>query len=118
MLLHTSIETVVEGWRSLARCTRIRGGDDRGHAEDNCRDGRRSEEVNVKPSTTSRASAPYDYDVSFAREARTIALHHGEKILVEIPRALRRFSQFMLVMAITIPAFLAGLLVVLWHFAR
>jgi hypothetical protein len=56
--------------------------------------------------------------VSFAREARTIALHHGEKILVEIPRALRRFSQFMLVMAITIPAFLAGLLVVLWHFAR
>jgi hypothetical protein len=72
----------------------------------------------VKPSTTTQVSAPYDRDISFAYQARTLALHHGEKILVEVPRTLRRFGQFMLVMAITIPAFLAGLLVVLWHFAK
>jgi len=77
----------------------------------------KSEEVKVKPSTT-RVSTPYDYDTSFVHQARVIALHHGDRILVEIPRTLRRFSQFMLVMAITIPAFLAGLLVVLWHFAN
>jgi hypothetical protein len=54
----------------------------------------------------------------FAQQARTLALHHGEQILREIPTTLRRVGQFMLVMAITIPLFLAGLLFVLWHFAR
>jgi hypothetical protein len=79
---------------------------------------RRSQEVQVKPTTTTHVSAPYDHNVTFTHQARTIALHHGEKILIEIPRALRRFGQFMLVMMITIPAFLAGLLIVMWHLAR
>jgi hypothetical protein len=58
------------------------------------------------------------YEGTFAHQARTLALHHGERILGEIPTTLRRVGLFMLVMSITIPAFLAGLLVVLWHFAR
>jgi hypothetical protein len=56
--------------------------------------------------------------VTFTHHARTLALHHGEKILSEIPTTLRRVGLFMLVMTISIPVFLAGLLVVLWHFAR
>jgi hypothetical protein len=56
--------------------------------------------------------------VTFTDQARTLALHHGERILGEIPTTLRRLGLFMLVMAITIPAFLAGLLVVLWHIAK
>jgi hypothetical protein len=55
---------------------------------------------------------------TFVHEARTLALHHGNRILGEIPTTLRRVGLFVLVMTITIPAFLAGLLVVLWHFAR
>jgi hypothetical protein len=62
---------------------------------------------------------PTHYDqITFAHQARTLALHHGERILGEIPATLRRVSQFVLVMTIAIPVFLAGLLVVLWHFAR
>jgi hypothetical protein len=61
--------------------------------------------------------APSD-GVTFTHQARTLALHHGERILGEIPTTLRRVGLFMLVMTITIPAFLAGLLVVLWHFAK
>jgi hypothetical protein len=62
---------------------------------------------------------PAHYEsTTFAHQARTIALFHGERILGEIPTTLRRVGLFMLVMSITIPAFLAGLLVVLWHFAR
>ena len=72
----------------------------------------------MKRSTTTHVSVPYDRNTSFANQARTVALHHGEQILVEIPRTLRRFGQFMLVLSITIPAFLAGLLVVMWHLAK
>jgi hypothetical protein len=56
-----------------------------------------------------------DPSVSFTHHARTIALHHGEKILAEIPHTLRRTAMLMLVLSISIPAFLAGLLLVLWH---
>jgi hypothetical protein len=62
--------------------------------------------------------APHYEGTTFAHQARTLALHHGERILSEIPTTLRRVRHFILVMSITIPAFLAGLLVVLWHFAR
>jgi hypothetical protein len=79
---------------------------------------RSSEEVHVKRSTNTHISTPYDPNVSLAHHARTLALHHGEKILIEIPRTLRRFGQFMLVLSITIPAFLVGLLFVLWHLAK
>jgi hypothetical protein len=61
---------------------------------------------------------PYDRPVTFSQLARTVALLHGEKILSEIPRTLRRVGQLMLVLAITIPVFFAGLLVVLWHLAK
>jgi hypothetical protein len=69
-------------------------------------------------SDTHSLTAPQYEGVTFAHQARTLALHHGEKILSEIPTTLRRVGLFMVVLSITIPAFLAGLLVVLWHFAR
>jgi hypothetical protein len=43
---------------------------------------------------------------------------HGERILFEVPRMIRRIGLFFLVMTISIPVFFAGLLVVLWHLAR
>jgi hypothetical protein len=52
---------------------------------------------------------------TFAHHARTMVLDHGEKILSEIPKTMRRVALLMLVLAISIPAFLAGLLVVLWR---
>ena len=61
---------------------------------------------------------PYDRPVTFSQQARAVALEHGEKILSEIPRTLRRIGQLILVLAITIPVFFAGLLVVLWHLAK
>ena len=71
------------------------------------------------PSIENRPIAtPHIDNVTFARHARAIVLHHGERILNEVPTTIRRVRHFMLVMTITLPAFLAGLLVVLWHFAR
>jgi hypothetical protein len=57
-------------------------------------------------------------NTTFADHARTVVAHHGERILAEVPTTLRRIGQLFLVLAITIPAFCAGLLFVLWHFAR
>jgi hypothetical protein len=55
---------------------------------------------------------------AFAQHARTVVAHHGERILAEIPTTLRRIGTLFLVLTISIPVFLAGLLVVLWHLAR
>jgi hypothetical protein len=55
---------------------------------------------------------------TFTNHARTIVAHHGERILAEVPTALRRIGQLFLVLAVTIPVFCAGLLFVLWHLAR
>jgi hypothetical protein len=52
---------------------------------------------------------------AFAHHMRVVVAHHGERILAEVPRTLRRVSLFLLVLTISIPAFLAALLVVLWH---
>jgi hypothetical protein len=66
-----------------------------------------------------RPVTPARYEsTTFAHQARILALHHGERILDEIPTTLRRVGRFVLVMTITIPVFLAGLLLVLWHLAR
>ena len=72
----------------------------------------------MKRLTTSQFSVPHEQPMTLAQQARTVAFQHGEKILAEVPTTLRRVGQFMLVLSITIPAFLAGLLVVLWHFAK
>ena len=55
---------------------------------------------------------------AFAQHARTVVAHHGERILAEIPTTMRRIGLLFLVLSISIPVFLAGLLVVLWHLAR
>ena len=54
-------------------------------------------------------------NATVAQQARTIVAYHGERILAEIPTTLRRLSLLLLVLAITVPIFLAGLLVVLWQ---
>jgi hypothetical protein len=56
-----------------------------------------------------------DHIPTMARPARTIALYHGEKILAEIPDTLRRVGLLMLVLSISIPVFLVGLLIILWR---
>jgi hypothetical protein len=52
---------------------------------------------------------------TFTHHARTMVLNHGEKILSEIPKTLRRVALLMLVLSISIPAFLGALLIVLWR---
>jgi len=44
--------------------------------------------------------------------------HHGERVLAEIPKTLRRVATLVLVVSISIPVFFAGLVIVLWHLAR
>jgi len=53
-----------------------------------------------------------------SQHALTVIVQHGENILSEIPRMLRRVTTLFLVLAISIPVFFAGLLFVLWHLAR
>jgi hypothetical protein len=72
----------------------------------------------MRRSATRPLPVQHHESAPFAHQARTLVLHHGERILGEIPTTLRRVRHFIVVMSITIPAFLAGLLVVLWHFAR
>lgn len=62
--------------------------------------------------------APHNQAPTLSGHARAIVLTHGERILAEVPKTLRRFGLLMLVLAISIPAFFAGLLVVLWHLAK
>jgi len=49
---------------------------------------------------------------------RPAAVEAGEGALREIPSTVRRLRTLLLVLTITVPAFLAGALVVLWHFAH
>ncbi|MDP9333222.1 MAG: hypothetical protein M3Q30_07950 [Actinomycetota bacterium] len=56
--------------------------------------------------------------VTLAQHARTVVAYHGEKILAEIPRALRRLGTLLLVLSVSVPVFFVGLLVVLWHLAH
>lgn len=69
---------------------------------------------NTKPQLVSALTEPMT-SADFAQHARTVVAHHGERILAEIPTTLRRIGLLFLVVAITIPAFLAALMVVLWH---
>ncbi len=68
---------------------------------------------NTKSRLVSALTEPMT-STAFAQHARTVA-HHGERILAEIPTTLRRIGLLFLVVAISIPAFLAALIVALWH---
>jgi hypothetical protein len=52
------------------------------------------------------------------QQLRALLALHTEEILAEVAPTLRRIRTLLLVLAISVPAFLAGLLVVLWHLAR
>lgn len=56
-----------------------------------------------------------DRNVSFSHQARASLVRHGEKILAEVPATLRRVRMVLLIVSISISAFLAGLLVLLWR---
>ena len=51
----------------------------------------------------------------FAQHARSVVAYHGERILMEIPTAIRRFSLYLLVLSVSLPVFLVALLIVLWR---
>jgi hypothetical protein len=72
----------------------------------------------VKVSRTQQLRSSRPEPLTAGQHARIMVLHHGEHILAEIPKTLRRFALFMLVPTISIPVFFAGLLVVLWHLAK
>jgi hypothetical protein len=56
--------------------------------------------------------------VTLSQQTMVAVAHHGEKILAEIPKTLRRVATLLLVLSISVPVFFAGLIVVLWHLAR
>jgi hypothetical protein len=70
--------------------------------------------MTMSPTPVSSTLEPMS-KTTFADHGRAMVVHHGERILFEIPRALRRIGLFFMVMAVSIPVFLIGLLVVLWH---
>ena len=74
----------------------------------------------MKTTNTQLVSTPEHpmTSATVAHYARTTIAHYGEQILAEIPTTLRRLRTLFLVLCISIPAFFAGLLVVLWHLAR
>ena len=49
---------------------------------------------------------------------RVVAAHRAEEILAEVPATLRRLRTFLLVLSVSVPLFLVGLVPVLWHFAH
>ncbi len=62
-------------------------------------------------------------DDVFSRRAiwnriRAAAVEAGEGALRELPSTVRRLRTLLLVLTIAVPAFLGGMLVVLWHFAH
>ena len=58
-----------------------------------------------------------DRPATLAGHGLASLVHHGERILAEVPATLRKLRTLMLVLTIAVPAFLAGLLVVLWRLA-
>ena len=69
-----------------------------------------------RPKTTALpAPASSTTNSALAQHALSAVAYTGERILAEIPRVLRRIGMLVLVLAITIPAFCAGLLLVLWR---
>ena len=79
-----------------------------------CSKKRKDRNENTKAQLVSTLTEPMT-STAFAQHARTVVAHHGERILAEIPKALRRIGLLFLVVAISIPAFLVALIVVLWH---
>jgi hypothetical protein len=55
---------------------------------------------------------------SHAHHPRRVMAIHSVRILAEIPTTLRRLSLLLLVLAISIPIFFAGLLIILWQLAH
>ena len=49
---------------------------------------------------------------------RVVAAHRAEEILAEVPATLRRLRTFLLVLSVSVPLFIVGLVPVLWHFAH
>lgn len=64
-------------------------------------------------SSTEHGIAP-----TLGQRLRVVVANRTEEILAEVAPTLRRLRTFLLVVTITVPAFLTGLLVVLWRIAR
>ena len=54
---------------------------------------------------------------AIARRLRVVAGQRAEEFLAEVPATMRRLRTLLLVLSITIPVFLLGLVVVLWRLA-
>jgi hypothetical protein len=55
---------------------------------------------------------------SSERRLRTVVARRTEEILAEVAPTVRRLRTFLLVMTISLPLFLAGLVAALWHLAH
>ena len=56
--------------------------------------------------------------VTPGQRLRAVAAHRAEEILAEVAPTLKRLRTLFLVLTISIPLFMVGLVAVLWHFAH
>ncbi len=56
--------------------------------------------------------------MALVQRLRAAVAHHAENILAEVPATLRRLRTLLLVLSVSIPLFLIGLVVVLWRLAH
>ena len=73
----------------------------------------RTSKAHVVPTTENGLTT-----ATIGKRLRMVAAHRAEEILAEVAPTLRRLRTLLLVATISIPLFLAVLVVVLWHVAH
>ncbi len=74
----------------------------------------------MKSTNARTAAAPVDITTTemLARRLRTVIARRADDILAEVPATLRRVRTFLVVLSISVPLFLGGLVAAMWHFAH
>src|SRR5947209_3823268 len=72
----------------------------------------------TKAELTPMADSGLRTTTGIVQRLRVVVAHRAEEILAEVPATLRRLRTFLLVLSISVPLFLVGLVAVLWHLAH
>ena len=55
---------------------------------------------------------------ALGQRLRVVVARRADEILAEVPATLRRLRTLLLVLSVSVPVFLIGLVAVLWHVAH
>jgi hypothetical protein len=69
----------------------------------------------VKAKTVLHTQPDPSNEMTIGQRLRIIAVQRAEEILSEVAPVLRHFRMFLLVVTISLPLFMLGLIVALWH---